>query len=44
MAQRGKLPGAVKEGARWLIDRRAVDAELNDRILSSDNNRGASAA
>lgn len=27
-AQRGQLPGAVKDGSRWLVDCRALDAAL----------------
>ncbi len=27
-AQRGRLPGAVKDGARWLVNARELDAEL----------------
>jgi hypothetical protein len=27
-AQRGKLPGAVKDESRWLVDRRALDNAL----------------
>ena len=26
-AQRGQLPGAVRDGARWLVNRRALDGE-----------------
>jgi hypothetical protein len=26
--QRGRLPGAVRDGGRWLVDRRALDRAL----------------
>jgi hypothetical protein len=29
-ARRGQLPGAVRDGSRWLVDRRAYDATLTD--------------
>jgi hypothetical protein len=36
-AQRGQLPGAVRDGARWLVDRRMLDAALTVTIRASDN-------
>lgn len=27
-ARRGRLPGAVRDGSRWLVDRRELDASL----------------
>lgn len=35
-AQRGRLPGAVKDGARWLVDRRELDAALARGLGSTD--------
>jgi excisionase family DNA binding protein len=35
--QRGQLPGAVKDGNRWLVDRRQVDAALADGTLARSN-------
>ncbi|HEX5582514.1 hypothetical protein [Gaiella sp.] len=31
-AQRNRLPGAVKDGAHWLVDRRELDAALGDTM------------
>jgi Helix-turn-helix domain len=31
-AQQGRLPGAVKDGGRWLIDRRALDSSLGATV------------
>ena len=33
-AQRGRLPGAVRDGSRWLVDSRALDAALQAGVLS----------
>jgi len=41
-AQRGQLPGAVKDVGRWLVDRRVLDAELHATLAATT--RGASAA
>lgn len=30
-AQHGRLPGAVKDGARWLVNARELDAALSAR-------------
>jgi hypothetical protein len=35
-AQRDRLPGAVKDGAHWLVDRRELDAALGDTLTRSD--------
>jgi hypothetical protein len=40
-AQRGQLPGAVKDGSRWLIDMRVLEDSYRVR---SDRENGASAA
>ena len=39
-AQRGHLPGAVRDGARWLVDRRVLDRALSAATLSLHNKRG----
>jgi Helix-turn-helix domain len=31
-ASRGQLPGAVKDNGRWLVDRRALDADLGATV------------
>jgi hypothetical protein len=43
-AQRGQLPGAVRDGGRWLVDMAVLDAALkaDGKIVESRN--GASAA
>jgi excisionase family DNA binding protein len=38
-ARRGQLPGAVRDGARWLVDRRELDAALASASVSADNQR-----
>jgi excisionase family DNA binding protein len=38
-ARRGRLPGAVRDGARWLVDRRALDAALAGAAVPTDNRR-----
>lgn len=35
-AQRGRLPGAVRDEGRWLLDRRVLDATLAGKIPVSD--------
>jgi hypothetical protein len=39
-AQRGQLPGAVRDGARWLVDRRVLDRELASSDAGVKSNRG----
>jgi hypothetical protein len=39
-AQRGALAGAVKDGARWLVDRRALDAALAAATIAAVNSSG----
>jgi Helix-turn-helix domain len=34
-AQRGQLAGAVKDGARWLVDANALDASLERATIAS---------
>jgi hypothetical protein len=36
-ARRGQLPGAVRDGSRWIVDRRRLDAALNAKVV--DDNR-----
>ena len=36
-AERGQLPGAVKDGSRWLVDRRALDAALSATRVEGDS-------
>jgi hypothetical protein len=35
--QRGQLPGAVKDGNRWLVDRRVLDGALTAGTLARSN-------
>lgn len=39
-AQRGTAPGAVKDGARWLFDARALDAGVAATLVCPDNKWG----
>jgi Helix-turn-helix domain len=39
-AQNGKLPGAVKDGGRWLVDRRKLDAALVATVPGSNDSMG----
>lgn len=40
-AARGRLPGAVKDGSRWLVDLRALDSALTDATLRANaKNKG----
>src|SRR5439155_24159712 len=39
-AQRGQLPGAVRDGARWLVDRRALDNALQRGTIRTDHENG----
>jgi hypothetical protein len=39
-ARRGQLPGAVKDGSRWLLDRREYDRSLAPGTLAPDNRNG----
>lgn len=43
-AQRGQLPGAVRDGARWLVDTSALDAALRADGTIQTTRNGASAA
>jgi len=42
-AQRGHLPGAVRDGARWLVDGRLLDAAL-ESTMQADNGKRAGTA
>jgi hypothetical protein len=39
-AGRGQLAGAVRDGSRWLVDRRALDASLAAATLKPPTNMG----
>lgn len=39
-AQNGRLPGAVKDGSRWLVNVRELDAALVAATLPSSDKRG----
>jgi hypothetical protein len=39
-ARRGQLIGAVRVGARWLVDRRSLDAALRAATVGPDNEGG----
>jgi hypothetical protein len=39
-AGRGQLAGAVRDGSRWLVDRRTLDATLAKATLSPPINQG----
>lgn len=39
-AQRGRLPGAVRDEGRWLLDRRVLDASLAGKIVAVPDKRG----
>jgi Helix-turn-helix domain len=39
-AQNGKLPGAVKDGGRWLVDRRKLDENLGATVPTSNDSKG----
>lgn len=39
-ARRGLLPGAVKDGAHWLVDRRVLDAALAAATVAGDKRAG----
>jgi hypothetical protein len=38
-AQQGRLPGAVKDGGRWLVNAREYDAALALTAATADNRR-----
>ena len=38
--RRGQLTGAVRVGARWLVDRRALDAALSAGTVGDNNTNG----
>ena len=38
-AQRGQLPGAVKDGSRWIVDMREWDAALLAIRMSGNNDK-----
>lgn len=39
-AQHGRLPGAVKDEGRWLVDRRRLDAALAGDTVARTSKRG----
>jgi hypothetical protein len=39
-AGRGQLAGAVRDGSRWLVDRRTLDAALVEATIRLNVNRG----
>ena len=39
-AQHGRLPGAVKDGGRWLVNPRELDEALTVGSLRTSRNRG----
>jgi excisionase family DNA binding protein len=39
-AERGQLPGSVKDGARWLVDGAALDEALATKLDGDRKNRG----
>ena len=39
-ARRGQLPGAVKDGARWLVHRPTLDQSLLGGSVAADNVNG----
>jgi hypothetical protein len=39
-AQRGQLPGAVRDGARWLVDRRVLESSPDRSTVRADLQTG----
>lgn len=39
-AQNGRLPGAVKDGGRWLVDRRKLDSSLTATVPTLQETNG----
>jgi hypothetical protein len=39
-ARSDRLPGAVKDGGRWLVDRRKLDASLGATVPNSNDSKG----
>ena len=39
-ARRGHLPGAVRDGSRWLVDRRELDRSVAQGMVVADNRNG----